>query len=72
MANDNAKVPGWGKIVLILVAVAFAVGGLLGLINALVGVPIILFKGGIGAAVGVAAVILMAQRRAATDRQKNG
>jgi hypothetical protein len=72
VANDNPKVLGWGKIVLILVAVGFVVGGLLGLINALVGVPTIFFKGGIGAAVGLAAVFLMAQRRAALDRQKNG
>lgn len=71
MANENAKVPGWGKIILILIAVGFAVGGLLGLINALIGVPVILFKGGIGAAIGMAAVFLMAQRRAAIERQKN-
>ena len=70
MAND-VKVLGWGKIVLILIAVGLLVGGLLGLLNALMPVPVIFFRGGIGAAVGMAAVILMAQRRAALERQKN-
>lgn len=70
MAN-GVKVMGWGKIVLILIAVGLLVGGLLGLLNTLMAVPVIFFRGGIGAAVGMAAVILMAQRRAAMERQKN-
>ena len=63
--NDETKARGWGQIILILVVVAVAAGLLLGLLNMLFPVPQMLWKGGIGAVVGIAAAILIAQRRAA-------
>jgi hypothetical protein len=57
--------PGWGKIILILVAVAVATGLLLGLMGTLFDLPAAVTGGGIGASVGVVAALLLARRRAA-------
>ena len=61
---DRGKVRGWGQIVLILVVVALATGLLLGGLNLLFPIPKFLWRGGIGAVVGMAAALLIAERRA--------
>ena len=65
MANQG-KVRGWGQIVLILVVVAFGTGLLLGVFSLLFPVPQFLWKGGIGAVVGIAAALLIAERQGTT------
>ena len=52
---------------MILVVVAFAAGLLLGALNLLFPVPQFLWKGGIGAVVGIAAALLIAERQGATE-----
>jgi hypothetical protein len=66
---NQAKARGWGQIAFILVVVAFAAGLLLGGLNLLFPVPQFLWKGGIGAVVGIAAAILIAQRQRATQSE---
>jgi hypothetical protein len=61
--TNQGKARGWGQIALILVVVAFAAGLLLGGLNLLFPVPQFLWKGGIGAVVGIAAAILIAERQ---------
>jgi hypothetical protein len=65
MANQG-KIRRWGQIVLILVVVAFGTGLLLGVLNLLFPVPQFLWKGGIGAVVGITAALLIAERQGAT------
>lgn len=63
MSDEKKVEPGWGKIIVILVAVALAAGLLLGLADVLFGLPPVLTRGGVGASVGVAAAFLIARRR---------
>ena len=65
--TDQGKARGWGQIILILVVVAFAAGLLLAGLNLLFPVPQFLWKGGIGAVVGMAAAVLIAERQRATQ-----
>ena len=65
--SDQEKARGWGQIVFILVVVAFAAGLLLAGFNLLFPVPQFLWKGGIGAVVGIAAAVLIAERQRATQ-----
>ena len=64
MANQG-KMRGWLQIVLILVVVAFGAGLLLGALNLVFPVPQFLWKGGIGAVVGITAALLIAERQRA-------
>lgn len=64
--TNQPKIRGWGQIVLILVVVAFGTGLLLGILNLLFPVPQFLWKGGIGAVVGITAALLIAERQGAT------
>jgi hypothetical protein len=65
MANQG-KIRGWAQIVLILVVVAVGTGLLLGVLNLLFPVPQFLWRGGIGAVVGMTAALLIAERQGAT------
>jgi hypothetical protein len=65
--SNRGKARGWGQIVLILVVVAFAAGLLLAGLNLLFPVPQFLWKGGIGAVVGIAAALLIAERQGPTQ-----
>jgi hypothetical protein len=69
--TDQRKVRGWGQIVLILAGVAFATGLLLGALNLLFPVPQFLWKGGIGAVVGIATALLIAERQGATQSKED-
>lgn len=62
--NDGNKVRSWGQIVLILIGVAIGTGLVLGLLTLLFPVPQFLWKGGIGAVVGLTAAVLIGQRHA--------
>ena len=61
--SDHGKRRGWGQIVLILVMVGLGAGLLLAGLNLLFPVPQFLWKGGIGAVVGMAAAVLIAERQ---------
>ena len=69
MEKTDAKVPGWGTIIVTLVAVAVVTGLLLGLMNWLFGLSPRVVGGGVGASVGVVAAALIARRRAALARR---
>jgi hypothetical protein len=72
MMGDNTKVPGWGSIIAVMVGVGVVVGLALGLMSRTLGLSPGATTGGVGASVGVVGAILIARRRAALDRQKNG
>ncbi len=72
MKENNTKVLGWGAIIAIMAVVAVVTGVLLGLMNKLFGLSQRWMPGGIGASVGAVGVHLIARRRAALERQKNG
>ena len=65
MLKENNQVFGWGKIILLLVVIAFGAGLILGLLDHFIGLAPGIKAGGVGASVGVAAALLIAQRRAA-------
>jgi hypothetical protein len=70
--ENNMKVLGWGAIIAIMVGVGVCVGLVLGLMSQTLGLSTSATGGGVGASVGVVGAILIARRRAALDRQKNG
>ena len=72
MREGNTRVLGWGAIIAIMAGVAIVVGVTLGLMNSFFGLSSRWTGGGLGATVGVVGAILIAQRRAALDRQQNG
>lgn len=63
MSSENKASPGWVKIIVILVVVAFATGLLFGFMGVLFGLPPSLTRGGVGASVGIVAAVLIARRR---------
>lgn len=71
MSADNTKPLGWVAIIAISVGVAFITGLLLGFIGSIFGLSTRWTTVGLGAVVGVVAASLVAQRRAALDRQKS-
>jgi hypothetical protein len=70
--KNVTKIRGWGEIFLILIGAGVIMGIMIGLMNTLFNLPAIITKGGIGGGLGIAAAILIGQRRAAIDRQKKG
>jgi hypothetical protein len=72
VVENNTKVLGWGAIIAIMVGVGVVVGLALGLMGRTLGLSTSATGGGVGASVGVVGAILIARRRAALDRQKNG
>ena len=72
MMNNNTKVFGWGAIIALMVGVGVVVGLVLGLMSQTLGLSTSATRGGVGASVGVVGAILIARRRAALERQKNG
>lgn len=69
MEKADAKVPGWGTIIMTLVGVAVVTGLLLGLMSWLFGLSPRVAGGGVGVSVGVVGAALIARRRAALARR---
>jgi len=72
METTETKVPGWGTIILTLIAVGVVTGLLLGLLNWLFGLSPRVMGAGVGASIGVVGAALIARRRAALARQNKG
>ena len=70
--GNNTKALSRGAIIAIMVGVGVVVGLALGLLRRTLGLSTRVTGGGVGASVGVVGALLLAQRRAALDRRKNG
>ena len=71
MSGDGTRILGWGMIIAIMAGMAVVTGVTLGLMNVLFGLSPRWATGGVGAVVGVVGALLVAQRWAALERQKN-